>query len=107
MRFTHRVIHATLRALSCAAGLSALVATSGCDRADNRQTDKAAVYTLYRDSVVGESPRVHVATFDAAENEPYNHDNCSQAQSLFQNQRGVQTHYWCEKGRFKKAAASE
>lgn len=65
------------------------------------QTDDSP-YTLYRDSVSGESMRVHVATFDAAENDQYNRSNCAQAQNLFQHQRSVKTRFWCEKGRFKK-----
>ena len=59
-------------------------------------------WTLYRDSIAGESDRVHVASFDAAEDELYNRTNCEQAQALFQNQKNVRTRFWCEKGRFKK-----
>jgi hypothetical protein len=49
-----------------------------------------------------ENMRIHVATFDASENEAYNRGNCEQAQLLFQNQPGVKSKFWCEKGRFKK-----
>lgn len=59
-------------------------------------------FTLYRNSVADENMRIHVASFDAAEKEEYNRGNCEQAQILFQNQPGVKTKFWCEKGRFKK-----
>ena len=60
------------------------------------------VFTLYRNSVTDENMRIHVATFDASEKEEYNRGNCEQAQLLFQNQAGVKTKFWCEKGRYKK-----
>ena len=62
-------------------------------------------YTLYRSSAVsnvGESWRVHVATFDAKDGDAYNSGNCQIAQELFQKQPGVTIRYWCEKGIFKK-----
>jgi len=62
------------------------------------------VYTLYRSSPaagLGESARIHVATFDAADSEDYNRENCRLAQDLFQQQPGVKVRYWCERGRFK------
>jgi hypothetical protein len=39
----------------------------------------ATVYTLYRNSVVIENARLHVATFDTADGEPYNSENCQAA----------------------------
>jgi hypothetical protein len=36
----------------------------------------AAVYTLYRSSIVMENARVHVATFDSTDGEKYNNENC-------------------------------
>jgi hypothetical protein len=60
------------------------------------------VYTLYRSSVVVDDMRVHVATFDSKDGEAYNHENCQLAQDLFQRQDGVQTKFWCEKGKFRK-----
>ena len=63
-------------------------------------------YTLYRSSPVPTDDlslrRVHVATFDAYENQSYNQENCQTAASLFQAQPGVIVKYWCEKGEFKK-----
>jgi hypothetical protein len=58
-------------------------------------------YTLYRTSVAMENPRVPVSTFDASDGAPYNNDNCSYARDLFQQQPGVKTTFWCEKGRFR------
>ena len=62
----------------------------------------SASFTLYRNILLDENMRIHVATFDAAGGEPYNRGNCEQAQSLFQAQPGVKTKFWCEKGRFRK-----
>lgn len=60
------------------------------------------IYTLYRDSVVDRTMRIHVATFDATDGASYNRENCAQARDLFQSQPGVNTKFWCEPGRYKK-----
>jgi hypothetical protein len=72
-----------------------VVLAAGCG-SDNE------TFTLYRNSVTDENMRIHVATFNAADGEPYNKGNCEQAQQLFQAQTGVKTKFWCEKGSFKK-----
>jgi hypothetical protein len=59
-------------------------------------------FTLYRNSVMDKDLRIHVASFDAADGETYNKENCEQAQQLFQSQPGVKTKFWCEKGVFRK-----
>jgi len=59
-------------------------------------------YTLYRNSVLDETMRLHVATFDSKDGEKYNQGNCDIAKDLFQKQDGVKTKFWCEKGAFKK-----
>jgi hypothetical protein len=46
--------------------------------------------------------RLHVATFDANEQEEYNRENCEVAARLFAAQAGVKTKFFCEKGRFRK-----
>jgi len=46
--------------------------------------------------------RLHIATFDAAEKEEYNRENCDVAQKLFGAQPGVKTRFWCEKGRYRR-----
>lgn len=67
-------------------------------------------YTLYRSSIspniIGEpkkleNMRIHVATFDSNERDPYNQENCRIAMDLFQSQQGVMVRYWCEKGRYR------
>ena len=59
--------------------------------------------TLYRSSVVIENARIHIATFDVADNRfATNWDNCQIAAELFQQQPGVTVRYWCEKGRYRK-----
>lgn len=58
------------------------------------------VYTLYRNSVLDASMRLHVATFDSADGKDYNAENCNVAADLFQRQDGVQTRFWCEPGRY-------
>ncbi len=73
-----------------------IVGCSGSGASENQS------FVLYRNSVTDENMRIHVASFDAAEGEQYNRGNCEQAQLLFQNQPGVKTKFWCEKGRFKK-----
>lgn len=60
------------------------------------------VFTLYRTSVTDENLRIHVATFDSADGEDYNRENCNIALSLFQSQPGVTVKYWCEKGRYRR-----
>ena len=46
--------------------------------------------------------RVHIATFNADEDESYNKENCETAQELFQKQSGVTVKFWCEKGKYRK-----
>lgn len=59
-------------------------------------------FTLYRNSVMDENMRIHVASFNAVDGEAYNRENCELAQQLFQAQSEVKTKFWCEKGAFKK-----
>ena len=68
-----------------------------------------AVATLYRDSVSGgqfdpdsQNARIHVASFDSANGNDYNWENCTVARDLFQSQDGVKIKFWCEKGRYRK-----
>jgi hypothetical protein len=83
-----------LRSLPAIAAL--LVALVGCDADDER------TYTLYRESAAPAPNRIHVATFDAKENEEYNRYNCEKARELFQAQPSVRIRYWCEKGRYRE-----
>ena len=59
-------------------------------------------YALYRNSVMDESARIHVGTFDSTDGDKYNQSNCDIAARLFQQQAGVKTKFWCEKGKFRK-----
>ena len=77
--------------------LALLVASVGCSPADD------AVFTLYRNSPIDASMRIHVASFDAHDSSPaYNQENCTVVLDLMQRQPAVTARYWCEKGRFKK-----
>lgn len=70
--------------------------------------DSDEVATLYRTSVVVPDARYHIATFDADDKKTgstrfaYNFENCQIAAELFQNQPGVKTKFWCEKGYFRE-----
>jgi hypothetical protein len=57
--------------------------------------------TLYRNSILDKTTRMHIATFDASHGEAYNWENCQIAAQLFQNQPLVETKFWCEKGNYK------
>lgn len=60
---------------------------------------QSEVHTLYREASTPDRGRVHVATFNAAENGEYNRDVCFKAQGLFQ--QGARERYWCERGAFQ------
>ncbi len=74
--------------------LISLFLLTACNQSDT--------YTLYRNSVLDETMRLHVATFDSKDGDKYNQENCDIAKDLFQRQDGVITKFWCEKGVFKK-----
>ncbi|WP_159096790.1 hypothetical protein [Pseudovibrio sp. Alg231-02] len=59
------------------------------------------IYTLYRNSVLDPSMRIHIATFDASDGIEYNSGNCWLTARLFNDQDGIKTTFWCEEGRFK------
>ncbi len=71
--------------------------------------NKFATYTLYRNSVLDKSARIHIATFDSEDRiinqdnyNSYNKENCQRAAILFQPSEASEEKYWCEKGKFKK-----
>ena len=76
--------------------ISIAIVMIGCDASESTS------FTLYRNSILDENMRIHVATFDASDGDRYNKENCNQAQELFQKQPAVKTKFWCEKGSFKK-----
>ncbi len=61
-----------------------------------------SAFTLYRTSVLDESMRIHIATFDSKDGRNYNQENCELARQLFQSQDGVKTRFWCEMGRYRR-----
>lgn len=79
---------------ACCAAITATTTTAATD-------DNAVVFTLYRNSAVNGTLRMHVATFDAADGKAYNQANCHNVADLFEGQPGVKTRFWCEPGRFK------
>lgn len=84
-----------------AASVLAILAAATALFVLDSSSDKS-FYTLYRNSVLDEGMRLHVATFDSADGEPYNRENCSVVTQLMQSQEGVKTRFWCEKGRFRR-----
>lgn len=80
---------------ACCAATTATTTTAATD-------DHTVVFTLYRNSAVNGSLRMHVATFDAADGKAYNLANCGQAAELFGGQPGVKARFWCEPGRFRQ-----
>ena len=69
---------------------------AGCSGVSGEST-----YSLYRNSVMDETARIHVGTFDSSDGDKYNQSNCDIAAKLFQQQVGVKTKFWCEKGKFR------
>ena len=79
--------------------LASLLVCSGCSAL---LVPEENIYTLYRNSVINPSMRIHIATFDSKDGEKYNRENCELARSLFQAQPGVTVKFWCEKGRYSE-----
>lgn len=66
-------------------------------------TSSGDVYTLYRNSPLDSTMRIHIATFDSKENgSTYNQEECMHVVELYQRQPGVVSKFWCEKGPYKK-----
>ena len=63
--------------------------------------DEKQILTLYRNSVTDSEMRIHIATFSAKHGYSYNSKNCFLAAKLFQNQKYVETRFWCEMGSFR------
>lgn len=64
--------------------------------------DDAEVVTLYRNSPIDSTMRIHMATFDAADGKDYNSDNCWLIADMFQAANDVEMRYWCEPGRYRE-----
>lgn len=93
----HSIVSQQMRRghLKLFSSLAAALVAMGCN-------GEGQSFTLYRNSVSDPSMRIHVASFDSSDGPEYNRGNCEQAQQLFQNQSGVKTKFWCEKGRYRK-----
>lgn len=87
--------------LCCFAGVS------GCG------ADASDAFTLYRNSSVDRSMRIHWASFDTKDGDSYNMNNCmmgarvlnanmtARAKALGQ-ERDLTIGFWCEPGRYKE-----
>ena len=65
------------------------------------EADSTAPFSLIRDSAIDPTMRIHVATFDTREGEAYNLENCNIVAVLMQQQPGVTTRFWCERGAYR------
>lgn len=75
----------------------ALAAAAGC------HGSRPPTYTLYRSEAVGDTARIHVATFDVEEGDAsYNHDGCERARELYQIQPTNRAQFWCEAGTYHR-----
>ena len=60
-------------------------------------------YTLYRNSPIDITMRIHVATFDTNHGREYNAENCFIAADLWEKEaRHPAVRYWCEPGRYRE-----
>jgi hypothetical protein len=83
-----------------------MLALSACAAlAQQKQSDQTS-YTLYRDSPMFKgrpdmSQRIYVASFDAADGEEFNRENCQVAAQLLteHNSAPFPPRFWCERGR--------
>ena len=77
--------------------LVAALANAGCTQPNDD------VYSLYRNSVLDPTMRIHVATFDSSEGgdirAAYKRLNCEEAAQLYLANDGEQKRWWCEPGR--------
>lgn len=60
--------------------------------------DELTVYSLYRSPGVG-NHHIHVATFDALDDQGHNKKNCEIVAGLMQEQPGAFVQYYCHAGR--------
>ncbi|MFN3774135.1 hypothetical protein [Sphingomonas parapaucimobilis] len=85
--------------------VAALMALNACGQGSD-------VFTLYRNSTLDETMRIHVATFDADDygngSSRYNQQGCTftatalTERAAAMNDGTAPFHYWCEKGTFRK-----
>lgn len=90
--------------------IPALILLTGC----NISSSSAETFTLYRNSFIQTSLRIHFATFDAAESDRnYNRNNCEMVARLLNanvdasaeeegKPRDASLGFWCEPGNFSE-----
>ena len=77
-----------------------LVVLAGASAACHRS--RSPTYTLYRSETLGDTARIHVATFDAVDDEAsYNRESCERTRELFQVRPSNVATYWCEEGTYR------
>lgn len=93
--------------------VAGLLLTTGCSEGSS----SAETFTLYRNSFLDRSIRVHWGTFDANESDPsYNRNNCEMAARLLNanvgasaEQEGKPPHpgvgFWCEQGSYSETGS--
>lgn len=91
------LISAVLAGIGCQDSPAVSAPTSGSK--SSTVMPEAGVYSLYRNSVTDSTARYYIGVFDAPDGDKYNRENCEVARSLFQDQPGVLTHFWCQPGR--------
>jgi hypothetical protein len=88
----------------------AALALTGCTQIVG--TKQGGSVTLYRNSALDHSLRVHWATFDVSDGVDYNLGNCQMAARLLnanmtasavklEQQRDAEIGFWCEVGKYK------
>ena len=82
--------------------------TVACQNDQPAQGDGAAAddtYTLYRNSPLDKTFRIHIATFDSKEgydDKLYNYENCERAKIAFENDPVfVGAKFFCDIGRYQ------
>ncbi|OHD05588.1 hypothetical protein [Sphingopyxis sp. RIFCSPHIGHO2_12_FULL_65_19] len=85
------------------------IMVAGCSSAK----DEAASATLYRNSILDPSMRVHFASFNAPDKAPFNIDNCEMVARIMNanvdassakegKPRNQSAGFWCERGDFSE-----
>lgn len=78
--------------------------------------EEAATATLYRNSMLDPSMRIHFASFDAPDKAPFNIDNCEMVARIMNanvdassakegKPRNAALGFWCERGGYSEAGS--
>lgn len=94
--------------------LALVIVSAGCSQVEERRSASAETFTLYRNSPIDRSLRVHWATFDVEDSDrSYNRNNCEMAARLLNANVGESARvadvepydgvgFWCESGEFSE-----